>query len=418
MIDSSAIHARRAGVERPGDVGETRTTNARFRVPRRPSRKDRRARQSRPTRQDRRKLRPGPARPADSGAVPGVGRRWILPPPRPCAERAVRRDQCRRDRARAPHGGSRTRNRRPTREWSIVYDRRREFLHDVDEPEDKISKLYNLHREAPYRTLARRPDLALLISGLLGPDVDIFNSQYIFKNPGAWGQPWHQDSLYFQFNRFPQAGVWLATSEATAENGCLYVLPGSHREPIHEHLPDSRADANLGYVEIRDHDFSGSVPVLMEPGDILVFHSFLMHRSADNTSDGRRTAVVDHYGQAGTRQTGLPSPTVDWMPIVRDPEFPGNDRLRRRRPDEGRGCRERPRCSDRAGGTHPLRRRVGRGRTPRGGRSSSARSFSGATTCCDCPGRSARAPPPAPVLPPTRTAETASRAKRGRFVFG
>lgn len=194
------------------------------------------------------------------------------------------------------------------------------FLHDVDKPEDKTSKLYNLHREVPYRALARRRDLAMLISGLLGPDVDIFNSQYIFKNPGAWGQPWHQDSLYFQFNRFPQVGVWLATSEATAENGCLCVMPGSHREPVHKHFPDSRADANLGYVEIRDYDFSGAVPVLMEPGDVLIFHSFLMHRSADNTSVGRRTAVVYHYGQAGTRQTGLPSPTVDWMAVVRSGE--------------------------------------------------------------------------------------------------
>lgn len=194
------------------------------------------------------------------------------------------------------------------------------FRHQVDEPEDKISKLYNLHREDLFRHLARNPALATVAAGILGPDVDIFNSQYIFKNPGAWGQPWHQDSLYFMFDRFPQVGVWLATSEATVENGCLFVLPGSHREPVHEHLADSRPDANLGYLEIRDHDFTGEVPVLMQPGDVLVFHSFLMHRSADNTSDDRRTAVVYHYGPMGTRHQGMPSPTVDWMPVVRGGE--------------------------------------------------------------------------------------------------
>ncbi len=187
----------------------------------------------------------------------------------------------------------------------------------VQLPEDKVSKLYNLHRKDRFRHLARRDDLGRIMAGLLGPDVDVFNSQYIFKNPGAWGQPWHQDSLYFAFDRFPQVGLWLATSRATVENGCLFVLPGSHREPLHEHLPDSRPGANLGYLEIRDQDFARETAIPMEPGDVLVFHSFLMHRSADNASSERRTALVYHYGAAGTRHTGLPSPTVDWMPVVR-----------------------------------------------------------------------------------------------------
>ncbi len=191
------------------------------------------------------------------------------------------------------------------------------FTHDVERPEDRISKLYNIHREDLFRHLARNEDLTRLIGGLLGPDVDVFNSQYIFKNPGAWGQPWHQDALYFDFDRFPQVGMWLATSPSTLENGCLYVVPGSHREPIHEHLPDQRPGANLGYLEVRDYDFDSEVPMRMEPGDVLLFHSFLMHRSVDNTSNGRRTAVVYHYGATGTKNKGLPSPTIDWMPALR-----------------------------------------------------------------------------------------------------
>ena len=64
------------------------------------------------------------------------------------------------------------------------------------------------------------------------------------------------------------------------------MLPGSHREPVHEHVPDRRPDANYGYVEIVDHDMAASVPVLMDPGDLLLFDSHLMHRSTDNESDG------------------------------------------------------------------------------------------------------------------------------------
>lgn len=184
------------------------------------------------------------------------------------------------------------------------------------QPEDHVSKLFNLHRREPFRSVAGHPEIVAVLGGLLGPDVDCFNSQFIFKNPGAWGQPWHQDSLYFDLDRVPQVGVWLATSPATADNGCLFVAPGTHVEPLHEHVPDRRPSANLGYLEITDHDFSGEVAVEMDPGDVLVFHSFLMHRSGDNRSGARRTALVLHHTPTGTTPVGPPSGTIDFMPVA------------------------------------------------------------------------------------------------------
>jgi len=77
-------------------------------------------------------------------------------------------------------------------------------------------------------------------------------------------------------------------------------MPGSHREPVHDHVPDRRPDAQYGYTEIVDYDLSNSVPVLMQPGDLLVFHSHLMHRSTDNESKGIRAAMVWHYTKSGT----------------------------------------------------------------------------------------------------------------------
>lgn len=182
--------------------------------------------------------------------------------------------------------------------------------------EQRVSKVFRLHRDPVFRDFATREDLLARVRPILGPDVDCFLSQFIFKNPGAWGQPWHQDSYYFHFDRSPQVGVWLAVSEATRENGCLHVLPGSHREPVHAHVPDRRPHANVGYVEIVDHDMGEALPVMMEPGDLLVFHSHLMHCSRDNTSSGHRAAMVYHYASHGTvdrdRDT---SPVNDWMPI-------------------------------------------------------------------------------------------------------
>jgi phytanoyl-CoA hydroxylase len=171
----------------------------------------------------------------------------------------------------------------------------------ASEPEDRVSKVFILHTGDPvFSAFARDPALLDVVGGLLGPDVDCFLSQFIFKNPGAIGQPWHQDSLYFPFEPDHQVGIWLAVTDATPTNGPLSVLPGSHREPVHEHVPDRRPEANLGYTEIVDMDFGGAEQVLMDAGDLLVFDSHLMHRSTDNVSDGRRAAMVYHYASAGT----------------------------------------------------------------------------------------------------------------------
>ena len=186
------------------------------------------------------------------------------------------------------------------------------------QPEDLVSKVFLLHRDEVFGAFARDPRVTDLVAGLIAPELDCFLSQFIFKNPAAWGQPWHQDSYYFPFDPpRPIVGVWLAVTEATLGNGCLHVLPGSHREPVHEHVPDRRHNANIGYVEIVDHDMSGAVPVLMDPGDLLLFDSHLMHRSTDNISPGLRAAMVYHYAATGTRVVTAKSPVVDFLTVRR-----------------------------------------------------------------------------------------------------
>jgi phytanoyl-CoA hydroxylase len=197
-----------------------------------------------------------------------------------------------------------------------------------ENPEDLIAKVFKLHRRPAFSSFLRTPELLPIMSSLLGTDdIDCFLSQFIFKNPGAWGQPWHQDSYYFPFTPArPVVGLWLAVTEATLENGCLHVLPGSHLEPVHEHIPDRRPGANYGYMEIVDHEMDGQVPSLMQPGDLLVFDSHLMHRSTDNVSTGIRAAMVFHVAAAGTVDRteavrGYKSPVNDWVPLVRDGAF-------------------------------------------------------------------------------------------------
>jgi len=192
-------------------------------------------------------------------------------------------------------------------------------------PEDRVAKVFNCHLKGETKRVAENGEIVDAVEEILGPDLDCFQSQFIFKNPGVIGQPWHQDSLYFDFTLQPQVGVWVALSRATLENGCLWVLPGSHKERIHRHIPDRRPEANKGYLAIIDHDFASRTAVPMETGDVLFFHSFLMHMSTDNVTDYRRAAMVYHYGRAGTEisarvpETGRAAlATVNrWMPVRR-----------------------------------------------------------------------------------------------------
>ncbi|MBM3661255.1 MAG: phytanoyl-CoA dioxygenase family protein, partial [Actinobacteria bacterium] len=134
------------------------------------------------------------------------------------------------------------------------------------DPEEALAKLFRLHRQPPFADVARQPMILAHVAALLGDDLDLFLSQFIFKWPEAYGQPWHQDSSYFRFTPSHQVGVWVAANRATVDNGCLWVLPGSHTEPIHPHVPDDRPNATFAYTRIVGHDVAARIPVTMEPG--------------------------------------------------------------------------------------------------------------------------------------------------------
>jgi hypothetical protein len=98
-------------------------------------------------------------------------------------------------------------------------DRQRKKSNPVGRnPEDEIAKIFRLHRDPLFKELVERPQYVSIAQELLGGELDCFDSAFIFKNLVALGQPWHQDSYYFAFDRAPQIGFWLAISEVTLNN--------------------------------------------------------------------------------------------------------------------------------------------------------------------------------------------------------
>jgi ectoine hydroxylase-related dioxygenase (phytanoyl-CoA dioxygenase family) len=57
------------------------------------------------------------------------------------------------------------------------------------------------------------------------------------------------------------------------------------------------------------------IPIILETGDLLLFHSFLMHKSYDNNSKLKRTTVVFHFAETGTKYGEIDSPTNEWISV-------------------------------------------------------------------------------------------------------
>ncbi len=160
----------------------------------------------------------------------------------------------------------------------------------------------------------RRPELVELGVALLGSDVDLYWNQAVFKMPEGEKQfPWHQDDGYTPVTPSPYLTLWIALNEATVENGCVWVLPGSHKNGLveHEQTPIGLACHSLD-------DANQGIPVPVPAGSIVAFWSLTMHKSGVNVSQGCRKAYIVQLSQAGLRSARTGEPVPNLLPIARD----------------------------------------------------------------------------------------------------
>lgn len=155
-----------------------------------------------------------------------------------------------------------------------------------------------------FRDYARHPKLLEILTSLLGPDLKLFRDVVMMK-PARHGsaKPYHQDSAYWAIEPPDLASVWIALDDATLENGCMRVLPGSHTwgKMEHKHLQDFQ-------VEEDQLDLSREVAVPLRPGGALVFHSLLLHATAPNPSDRSRRAMITSVMSARSSFVGGKKP--------------------------------------------------------------------------------------------------------------
>ena len=169
-------------------------------------------------------------------------------------------------------------------------------------PEHAICKINFFENDPVFMGYARHPALLDCVGSLLGSDLVFVNSMVITKPPGVDGRhPLHQDLLYFGFRPGDAVvGTWTALEPVTRQNGCLAVLPGSHRGELLEHEVPDWEYVNFGFVGVKGVGAAlERVHVEMQPGDTLLFHSLLLHGSGHNRTQGFRRAISAHDARAG-----------------------------------------------------------------------------------------------------------------------
>ncbi len=141
------------------------------------------------------------------------------------------------------------------------------------------------------------PFLLDLVEAILGPDIILWGSQ-VFCKPARDGMaiPWHQDGQYWPIRPLASVTVWVAIDSSAKENGCLRVIPGSHRKGLMAHgvSTDSAVALNQGLVEGLI-DESLAVDVTLEAGQVSLHDVNIVHGSNPNRSGRRRAGWAIRY---------------------------------------------------------------------------------------------------------------------------
>jgi len=187
-----------------------------------------------------------------------------------------------------------------------------EALHHRQKLEQAEENFGNMHYKSkihslltsPYQ-LATMPTLLDIVEQMIGPDILLYNTTYIIKEPHTASHvSWHQDLTYWGLSHDDQVSVWLALSPATAESGCMRMIPGSHKHGVYKH--EATEDENNVLLQgqtIRDVDETQAVMCPLKTGEASFHHGWTLHASMPNNSDDRRIGLNMQFLATHVRQT-------------------------------------------------------------------------------------------------------------------
>ena len=182
---------------------------------------------------------------------------------------------------------------------------------DDSDAHDKVYQLRTAHllHEA-FAALVKKREFLDVVEALIGPDIQLVHCQGLYKPARSGGTvAWHQDDTYWPESDTNAGSVslWVPLDDATAENGCMWYVPGSHAKLLpHEKLwdPQQRKGFYYGISRLPDGMEARAIPAEVKAGGIAIHNGSLVHSSRPNRSERPRRAIASHFINPRLREIG------------------------------------------------------------------------------------------------------------------
>jgi len=155
-----------------------------------------------------------------------------------------------------------------------------------------------IERDPSWLHFAVMPEILDAVAQLIGEDIIIWGSALFCKaGKGGKATPWHQDGHYWPIRPLETVTAWIAIDNVNAENSCLRVIPGTHRDrKSYEHDVDNSDKIILNQVLKPEH-LQSAAPrdIELAPGRFSIHDVYLVHGANPNDSGKRRAGMVFRY---------------------------------------------------------------------------------------------------------------------------
>ena len=166
--------------------------------------------------------------------------------------------------------------------------------------------------------LATKPTVLDMVEALLGPDILLLATHFFCK----YGREekfvaWHQDVTYWGLEPPHALTVWYAVDDSDRENGCMRVIPGTHKDGIRAHGKSDQAGNLLSTnqeVPVTAAEEAAAADLVLKAGQISIHDGALIHGSLPNRSDRRRCGLTMRYVPASVRTSDGTSRGRSWSP--------------------------------------------------------------------------------------------------------
>lgn len=191
-----------------------------------------------------------------------------------------------------------------------VFDGSRRY-EEIDPTQSQVRAMHPHRYSGKVMGWFTNPKLAAVLEELFGKPPLGAQTMYYYKPPGARGQGMHQDDMYLLTTPANCMAAWTPIDDTDEENGCLRVVPGSHRlevmcpDPSEEKMTRTESWTELSNASPEKKKRVGrAVPVPLKRGQTMFFGGRLIHGSGPNkTTDRSRRVFIGHYVDESTEMT-------------------------------------------------------------------------------------------------------------------